>query len=225
MKKNALSIIFSFILFAVFNTANAQDPEIFKQKGYKLKFINQDPKLDPAMKERMVKTFFQVYPVLVNEYNKKSLKEVTFVVDTTYDGVAGAANGQVTFSSNWLRIHPEDIDVITHEVMHIVQDYGNTNGPFWLTEGIADYVRYKFGVDNAGAKWALPDLKPDHSYKSSYRITARFLEWLERNGNKGIVKKMDKHMREHSYKDDLWKEYAGKSIDELWTAYTANPAL
>jgi hypothetical protein len=84
--------------------------------------------------------------------------------------------------------HPEDLDVVTHEVMHIVQNYDRSTLPGWLTEGIADYVRYKYGVDNAGSKWALPYYKAGQSYKNSYRITARFLNRLENNRHSRIVK-------------------------------------
>ena len=40
-----------------------------------------------------------------------------------------------------------------------MQDYGESSGPGWLTEGIAEYARYKFGVNNTAAKWALPNYK------------------------------------------------------------------
>ncbi|WP_235904483.1 basic secretory family protein [Arcticibacter tournemirensis] len=200
--------------------AFGQQSETFKQKGFSLTFISQDKSLDPALKSRMVETFYEVYPKLVKEFNKKALKEVVFIVDTSYEGVAATSDGKVTFSSNWLKLHPEDIDVVTHEVMHIVQDYGNTNGPGWLTEGIADYVRYKFGVDNAGAHWSLPDYKAGQSYKNSYRITAKFLDWLETDGHKGMVKNMDKHLRDHTYSDELWRQYTGRTLDELWSKYT-----
>jgi len=59
--------------------------------------------------------------------------------------------------------------------MHIVQDYGQSTGPGWLTEGIADYARYKFGVNNPAAKWALPAYKSTQKYTDAYRVTARFL--------------------------------------------------
>ncbi|MBT1712616.1 secretory protein, partial [Fulvivirgaceae bacterium PWU5] len=78
---------------------------------------------DPAVKARLIKTFFEVYPVLVGEYNKASIKEVTFFVDTTYKAVAEAGGGRVRFSPGWFKSHPGDIDVVTHEVMHLVQSY------------------------------------------------------------------------------------------------------
>ncbi len=105
--------------------------------------------------------------------------------------------------------------------MHIVQDYGDGAGPGWLTEGIADYVRYDYGVDNATAKWALPALKPTHNYDNAYRITARFLIWVEK-GKKGTVQKLDSQLRSHTYTADSWKKLTGKTVDELWAAYVAS---
>jgi hypothetical protein len=116
--------------------------------------------------------------------------------------------------------HPEDIDVVTHEVMHIVQNDGRSTGPGWPTEGIADYVRYKFGIDNAGSKWTLPAYKSSQSYKNSYRITAQFFDWLENNGHAGIVKKLDAQLRDHTYTQHTWKDLTGKTLDELWDDYT-----
>ena len=147
------------------------------------------------------------------------------VIDTSYKGVAETANGKVTINYIWLHKHPEDIDVVTHEVMHIVQDYGDSSGPGWLTEGIADYARNQFGVNNAAAKWVLPEFKPTQNYDNAYRVTARFLVWTEEKVKKGIVKKLDKLMREHKYTDDTFKDLTGKTVDELWKAYSADPTI
>ena len=137
------------------------------------------------------------------------------MVDTAYENVAATGAGRVVVSFLWMQKHPEDIDVVTHEVMHIVQNYDHSTGPGWLTEGIADYVRYKYGVDNAGSKWALPDYKAGQSYKNSYRITARFLNWLENNGHSRIVKKLDAQMRDHTYIKQTWKDLTERTLDEL----------
>jgi hypothetical protein len=195
------------------------------KKGYKLTFINYDAKLDTAEQQRLVNTFYAVYPELAKAYNKKTLKEVIMVIDTTYKGVAETANGKVTISSAWMHKHPEDIDVVTHEVMHIVQDYGESTGPGWLTEGIADYARYKFGVNNEAAKWALPAYKPTQNYENSYRITARFLVWLETKTKPGVVKDFNKQLRLHTFTDNSWKAATGKTLDELWKSYTKNPVI
>lgn len=206
-------------------TSVAQDKEVIKKNGLTLNWELKDPDFPAALKSRMTNTFFKVYPVLKKQYNKQATTEVTFVIDTAYKAVAEAANARVLFSPNWFAKKPGDIDVVTHEVMHIVQDYGSGSGPWWITEGIADYVRYMHGVDNAGANWTLPAFKNEQKYDQGYRITARFFVWLEKNGYPHFVKNMDQHMRAHTYKDDLWEEMTSKTLDELWNAYAAQPAL
>jgi len=202
--------------------------DTIRRNGYTLIFVNKDGNFataGTAIRERMIRAFFQVYPKLAKTYNKATLKQVTFVMDPAYDGVAATDNGVVTYSPKWMLRQPTDLDVVTHEVMHIVQDYKQSVGPGWLTEGIADYARYQFGIDNAGAKWALPDYKPGQHYTNSYRITARFLAWLEAHRKAGIVVTLNKSLFDHTYQDSIWKRETGSALDELWTAYTQSPAL
>lgn len=204
---------------------SAQDKQVIKRKGLTLTFINQDKSFSPELKKKMIETFFQVYPLLQKQYNEKTAKEVTFVIDTAYKGVAATQAGRVSFSPLWFKQHPEDLDVVTHEIMHIVQDYGHTDAPWWITEGIADYVRYKFGVANDAAKWTLPNYKAGQKYDNGYRVTARFFVWLEKNGNADIIDDLDKNMRAHTYQDSFWKERTGKTLAELWADYALNPAI
>jgi hypothetical protein len=217
-----LSVIGVFAFCAV---GHAQSTEVFNKKGYKLTVINQDAAFDKTVLSKLVETFFVVYPKLEKEYNKKTLKEVTFLIDTAYTGVAETGGGVVKFSAKYMTKHPKDIDVVTHEVMHIVQGYGDNAGPGWLTEGIADYARFKFGVDNEGAKWALPAFKSTQKYDNAYRVTARFLVWIEKNVKPNIAKTFDAQLRAHTFTDDSWKKETGKTVDELWTAYAANPTI
>ncbi|TDH28597.1 secretory protein [Segetibacter sp. 3557_3] len=216
MKKLFSRSLLAFLLFS--NGLAAQ--EVVTRNGYTLTFESNYAELDPGLKQRLIETFFEVYPKLAEEYNPATAREVKFKVDTAYKGVAATSSGRVVFSSGWMQKHPEDIDVVTHEVMHIVQNYGRSTGPGWLTEGIADYARFKFGVDNARAKWALTPWKEGQNYTNSYRVTARFLNWLETNVHAGIVKKLDGIMRAHTYTAQTWETLTGKTLDELWTAYT-----
>src|SRR3569833_247686 len=218
-------IFFSIMLLSVIPIANAQTEKVFIKDGYKLTLTNNDATLDTAELTRLVKTFYIVYPKLAAEYNPGTLKEVKMAVDTAYKGVAATADGKVTIASSWLHKRPEDIDVVTHEVMHIVQDYGESVGPGWLTEGIADFARNKFGVNNAAAKWSLPDFKASQHYDNAYRVTARFLFWIEEKVKPGIVKELDSQLRKHTYTDNAWKQLTGKTVDELWKEYAANPAF
>lgn len=226
-----LFVLLFTIPFLSLSNTNQKEEVTFIEKdslnrdGYTLIFINKDSLFNNATAEKLKETFFTVYPKLVKRFNKKSASRVVFVIEPEYRGVAGTSGGKVVYSPAWFKKNPDDIDVVTHEVMHIVQDYGRTNGPGWLTEGIADYVRYRYGVGNEAGGWKLPDVNPNQNYTDSYRITARFLAWLEEKKDEKIVDKLDHVMREHNYRDDIWKELTGKTVDELWEEYVANPAI
>lgn len=187
--------------------------------GFELLFIQQDGDFDAAVADRLKDVFFEVYPRLVAAFNPEAVRRVTLTIDTAYDGVAYAHNGRVVISQAWLEKMPGDVDVVTHEVMHIVQAYPSRSGPGWLVEGIADYVRHKYGVDNAGAGWSLPELKADHHYTQSYRVTARFLDWIENNRKPGLVNILDSAMRSRTYSDGIWEAQTGLTLDALWEAY------
>lgn len=195
------------------------------QDGITLIFQNKSEGFTPQLAARLTKTFFSVYPVLCRAFNPHSAATVSFIIDPAYEGVAATSGNVVVFNPHWFDKHPTDIDVVTHEVMHIVQDYGETNGPWWITEGIADYVRFKFGVDNEGADWKLPDVTETQNYDNSYRVSARFFAWIVQNKNKKFVEKMDKIMREHHYCDAVWLKLTGNSPAELWKEYIANPEI
>ncbi|HEY3390111.1 MAG TPA: basic secretory protein-like protein [Prolixibacteraceae bacterium] len=201
--------------------------QTIKKGKYTLIFECKAPMFSQEINQKLIDTYFKVYPALVKQYNKKATKIVTFVIDPDYDGVAGTSDDRVVFSTKYMTGHPNDIDVVTHETMHIVQSYGDESGiPGWLTEGIADYARYAYGVGNTKAGWSLPKFSTSQNYQNSYRITARFLAWLEYSGHKGIVKKLDQAGRDKTYDNgEIWKKLTGKTIDELWLAYSLNPAF
>lgn len=203
----------------------AQEGIVVKKNGYSLRFKSNAPTFTADLQQRLTKTFFAVYPALVKEFNPKSSKHVTFFIDTAYKGVAATSNDVVVFNPVYMQNHPKDIDVVTHEVMHIVQGYGYSAGPVWMTEGIADYVRNKYGVDNAGADWTMPEANASQSYTNSYRITGRFFTWMDNRVKNGMIKTIDKSLRDHVYTPAIWKELTGKNIDELWAEYLKNPDL
>ncbi|TCD00365.1 basic secretory protein-like protein [Pedobacter psychroterrae] len=225
MRKTCSSLFIAGLSLFCCLQSKAQKIETFKENDLTLNFTSLEPAFDPVLKKRMIETFFKVYPLLKKEYNDTAATEVDFVIDTAYEGVAATSGRKIMYSPVYFKENPGDIDVVTHEAMHVIQNYGRRSGPGWLTEGIADYVRYKFGVDNPGADWALPEYKNTHKYTDSYRITARFFAWLENHGNKGLVKKLDANLRGRTYTNAIWKVETGKTLDELWMAYSKNPAL
>jgi hypothetical protein len=195
------------------------------QKGYTLIFINKDSTFSSHVKKQLIKTFFIVYPKEAERFNRQTAKKVTFIMDPGYKGVAATSGAVTRFDPRWFKKHPKDIDVVTHEVMHIIQDYHSGHAPGWLTEGIADYARYTYGMNNKAADWTLPDYNPRQNYKDAYRVTARFLVWLQKNVSKNIVDKLNAILHSGTYTQDTWKKLTGKSVDELWKMYAKSPAL
>lgn len=198
----------------------------YDRQGYRVDVIDKDSGIAPDTVKRMIDGFYTVYPQLTRTFNPKATHRLTFVFDPAYNGVAATSDARIVYSPAWLLKHPDDIDVVTHETMHVVQAYGHQkNIPGWLTEGIADYVRNRFGVNNPAAGWKLGELKPGQNYTDSYRVTARFLTWLEAHGHPGLVKSLDAAMRERRYTDSTWNDLAGASVDSLWASYTKDPAI
>ena len=134
-------------------------------------------------------------------------------------GVAHTRDRTITIAAKWIKDNPEDIGMVAHELVHVVQRY-HRGGPGWLTEGIADYLRYYVvepGVDRAR-------FDPDRSsYKSGYQPAAGLLNYIETQ-KPGAVAKMNDLLRAGQWTDDSFKEIAGGTPDELWEQFKASQA-
>lgn len=211
------------VVCAISAPVQAAESRSYTRAGYTVDFRDLDGKTQQATADRMIERFFEVYPRLAADFNPGAVKTVQFRLDPAYTGVAYADNGKVVYNPQWFVKHPNDIDVVTHEVMHIVQAYGPSGQPGWLVEGIADYVRHVYGGDNAAAGWALPAYASTQKVTDGYRVTARFLAWLERRGHAGVVKSLDARLRAGRYTAGTWRELTGKTVDQLWVSYAADP--
>jgi len=139
---------------------------------------------------------------------------ITFEKDKK--GVADTSGNKIRVAADWVKKHPEDTGMIVHELVHVVQSYKG-GGPAWVTDGIADYIRY-FQYEK---KAITPKEKRKGSWKDSYRTTASFFAWLAEKHDKEIVKKLNAAMRGGKYSDDLFKESTGKDLEALWKDYLA----
>jgi hypothetical protein len=141
--------------------------------------------------------------------------EVKLVFKSDKKGIASTSGNTITFSSEYIRDHPEDWGMVVHELTHVIQGY-RKGGPGWLTEGIADYVRF-FHYE---PETKLGPINPKRaSYKDGYRTTAAFLAWVEKQHDAKLVNKLNASMRRGEYKDELFKDCTRKSLDELWNDY------
>lgn len=188
---------------------------------YTLCVTVQDTRTRAETVAHMKEVFFEVYPRLTERFNAGAPDTVNFIIGPA-SFVAGASGDAVTYQTEWMLDHPEDYDVVVHEVMHLVQAY--PSGPGWLTEGIADYVRHHYGVNNEAAGWQLQPPTAGSSYTDGYGTTARFLIWVESRYDM-LVDFLDATIRAGSYDSSIWAAYTGRTVDELWADYLANPAI
>jgi hypothetical protein len=131
-------------------------------------------------------------------------------------GVAGTAGTHIVCNSNWFTKHPDDYGAVIHELCHVVQAYGNQKVPGWVTEGIADYVRW-FEFEPADHR---PHVNPNKAkYTDGYQTTAAFFDWIVRTKDKAFIQRLNAAARSGKYSDDLFRQYAHKPLDELWKEF------
>ncbi len=159
------------------------------------------------------------YPKFVKEYATEGHKPAQTVMlhfKKDYDGIAATTGTKITIASEWITKHPDDFGMVIHEVMHVIQSYPPSRNAGWLVEGIADYVRYwQFEPE----KNRPLQLNEKSTYKQGYGVAATFLAWLERVKSPGIVMKLHTALRTRTYKDALFQEITGRSLDDLWTEF------
>jgi hypothetical protein len=144
--------------------------------------------------------------------------EVWLRIRKSNRGVAGTSGGRISVSSGWIESHPEDIGCVHHEMVHVIQSYGRRRVPGWITEGIADYLRWAIYEGKPQAWFPVSD-KPN-GYRDSYRVTGGFYLWLESEPAPGIVNKLNTAARRGTFTDETWFEKeTGRTIESLWADY------
>jgi hypothetical protein len=53
----------------------------------------------------------------------------------------------------------------------------------------------------------------------------RFFVWLETHIRSTILDELDDSMKSGTYSSSFWTAKTGKTVDQLWSQYTVNPAL
>jgi hypothetical protein len=139
-------------------------------------------------------------------------EKVTITFDPGYKGVAAASGGRIVCAPKWFTDHPEDLGAVVHELAHVVQAYRRGRPPGWLVEGIADHVRF-FHYEPEDQR-PRPDAKRAR-YDASYRTSAAFLEWVRAKHDPELVVKLNAACRQGRYRDEIWTELTGKTVEEL----------
>jgi hypothetical protein len=127
--------------------------------------------------------------------------------------VAAAGGGTMTVNADYARKNPKDTGLTVHEGAHIIQSGGS---PGWLVEAVADYVRWiRYEPQNLTYNIDLAKGTP----RDPYRNGAAFLAWCEMHYDAKLVTKLNDATRFGRYKDELFKQYCGKTIDELYKEF------
>jgi hypothetical protein len=192
--------------------------------AYEIKVDTSDAPELKAYGEKIQKLSEEWYPKLIAmlpSENYAAPQRVVITFRNDYKGVAMAQGNRITCAVKWFKERPEDLGAVVHELAHVVQGYRRGKRPGWLVEGIADYLRF-FHYEPANAR---PRPNPERAkHTDSYRTTGHFLNWVQETYDKQFVVKMNAACREARYSDDLWKEYTGKTLDELGAEWKASLA-
>lgn len=174
------------------------------------------PELAPVV-GRLTTVFYETYPALVERFEnpkKPAPRHVRLVLKSGLKVPAYCSGSDITVSVEWVQKHPDDVGLLTHELTHAVQAYP-VSDPSWLTEGLADYARHVHGPKKQPG-WELPPrLSVKQSYKDSYRVTARFLLWLDAR-HPGTVDKLHRRMQDREFAPSDFGTITGCTVDELW---------
>ena len=123
----------------------------------------------------------------------------------------------LTISTEWITKHPDDFGMIIHEMTHAIQDYkGVPRDAGWLTEGIADYIRYWHYEPEVPHRRIDPSKA---SYRDGYSTTGSFLAWLIVKYDRRIVRQLDAALRAGKYSDAVFEQITAKPPDVLWAEF------
>jgi hypothetical protein len=190
--------------------------------------VTPAPDLENWAREKLLPVCEMWYPQIVamlpsDGYRAPDRFTIEFHANVQRGIPAYASGGKIVCNAEWFRknVAGEARGAVVHEMVHVVQNYGlperrkppGAKNPGWMVEGVADYIRwFLYEPEARGAEIHEPS-KARHD--ASYRTTANFLNWVTNTYDKEIVKKMNAAMRQGRYSDGLWKEFTGKSVEEL----------
>ncbi len=113
--------------------------------------------------------------------------------------------------------------MVVHELVHVLQAYPPASGARgWLTEGIADYIRWWRFEPEEFALHGRPAIDPARSRcTDGYRTTAYWLAWTAKRYDLRLVRALDAAMRRGEDPMPLFAQTTGRDADALWAEFLA----
>src|SRR6201996_2682845 len=103
--RNRRKLFLPLALLAL-KAGRAETVETITRGKYTVVFVNKDSGFSPVTKQRLIDTYFNVYPLEAQRFNPRVPHTVRFVIDANYHGVAATDAGVVTFNPAWFAKHP-----------------------------------------------------------------------------------------------------------------------
>ncbi len=169
--------------------------------------------------QKVVTEWFPLVWQMMGTEGQTPPKRVHLVFKKTAFAPAYASGDTLTVNGEWITRTPDDFGMMVHELTHLIQAYWDNKGerPGWLTEGIADYIRW-WRYEPESPRTPINPAKA--SYKDAYRTTAAFLAYLTARYDRALVPRLDKALRDGTYKSTMFSDACGgKDLDELWAEF------
>jgi hypothetical protein len=189
---------------------------------------SETPDLQPWAEKELMPVATNWYPKLVAMLPSEGYEapeKVTITLSKDMRGVAATGGNRIRCAAEWFRknLQGEAKGAVVHELVHVVQNYGwgrkknpnATRTPGWIVEGIPDYIRwFKFEPESKGAQITARNFERA-KYDANYRISGNFLNWVAQMYGDKLIVQLNAAAREGMYKEELWKEWTGKTVQEL----------
>jgi hypothetical protein len=162
-------------------------------------------------------------------------RNVQIMFSADMKGVAATGGTRVSCAAKWYRqnLKGEAKGSIVHELVHVVQQYGQsrrnpkaTPTPGWVTEGIADYIRWFLYEPQSHGAEIKPRAAANARHDASYRTTANFFNFVTTKYDPQLVTQLNAAARGGTYTENFWKQHTGHTVTELadaWRVALAQP--
>lgn len=198
------------------------------------------PDLSPAVRTRLARTVSEWYPHIEQRLPSQGYRApadftVQFLPADQMGDMAPfpayASGTHIVVNATWYaeNLEGEAIGCVVHELVHVVQQYTLGQGgpeskptPVWLTEGIADYIRWFLFEPETGGALIGPGYLPHARHDQSYRVTANFLDYVIRTHGDDVLTRLNHAARWGAYDAELWVELTGKAAAQLEADWLAD---
>ncbi|MCX7006898.1 MAG: basic secretory protein-like protein, partial [Kiritimatiellaeota bacterium] len=186
--------------------------EIVETEGGQYRFAvdtSETPDLTDWTHTELAPVLREWYPRLVKLLASEGYaapRNVQIVFSADMKGVAATGGTRVSCAAKWYRQSLK----------------GEAKGsPGWVTEGIADYVRWFLYEPQSHGAEISPRAAANARYDASYRTTANFLNWVVTKYDPELVTRLNAAARTGTYTEAFWKQRTGHTVQELTDAWKA----